>query len=491
MKSLTPITILMCIICLAAAATWLIPAGQYNKLELVGDNFVLHQANGDSSFAATSTALEQLGVKIPLQKFTSGDIKKPIAVPNTYQQVAKAQQGPLAILQAPIKGIYDTIDIILFILVIGGFVHLLNYSGAMILGMQALLRRTKGKEYWLIALLTFLFAIGGTTFGMAEEGFVFYPILVPIFVAMGYDAILAVAVIFLGTHLGALCSVTNPFSTIIASNAVGVNWTDGMALRIVLFVVTVTALVIYIVRYANKIKNDPSLSLAKGYPMPFLAAEAKIGQTHELSTKTKLQLGIFFVAFAIMIYGVVALKWWINEMTALFLGASIVFALVSGMKEKDFIEQFIKGAAELLGVAFIVGVARGVTIVLNDGKVSDTLLHYTSGLIQGLSPLVFVILLLVLYLFLTLFISSTSGMAVLTMPIIGGIALLLHIPGNVTVNTYLFGMGIMNLLSPTSIILPSLAMVNLPYSAWLKFVRPFIAFLLAVCTSFLIIDLYF
>jgi uncharacterized ion transporter superfamily protein YfcC len=171
-----------------------------------------------------------------------------------------------------------------------------------------------------------------------------------------------------------------------------------------------------------------------------------------------------------MVAGVVFLKWWTLEMSALFLASSILIAIVTGINEKVFTREFIKGAENLLNVAFIIGVARGVTVILNEGLVSDSILFYTASLVQGIQPALFIILLLLFYIVFSLFIQSTSGMAVLTMPIIGALAIIVNIPGREIVNSYMYGMSIMGFVAPTGLILPSLAMVNVSFKTWLKFV---------------------
>jgi uncharacterized ion transporter superfamily protein YfcC len=158
--------------------------------------------------------------------------------------------------------------------------------------------------------------------------------------------------------------------------------------------------------------------------------------------------------------------------------------------ESKFLSQFIKGAEGMLAVALIVGVARGVTIVLNNGHISDSVLYYSAQLVSGMPPSLFIIVLLVLFIIFTLFISSSSGMAVLTMPIIGGLAVIVGVPGREIVNTYLFGMGIMGFMTPTGLILPSLALVNVSLKAWWKFIYPLLIILFILCTIFLIIGIH-
>jgi len=178
-------------------------------------------------------------------------------------------------------------------------------------------------------------------------------------------------------------------------------------------------------------------------------------------------------------------------MSALFLGSSILIAVITRMNEKVFTQEFIKGAESLLNVAFIVGVARGVTIILNEGNISDSILFYASNLMQGVPPAFFILSLLVFYLFFSLFIQSSSGMAVLTMPIIGALAVIVNIPGREIVNSYLFGMCIMSFVAPTGLILPSLALVNVSLKTWLKFITPLLVILLVLCSVVLVVGINF
>ena len=260
----SPLSILMFIIVIAAITTWIMPAGSYDKLEYNTEKvFILHKPNKTYTLSATQQTLDSLQIKLSIGKFENGDIRKPISVPGTYKKLAGSKQSVIAILKAPLRGIYETIDIILLILVIGGFIAVFYESGAMEKGVIFLSQKMKGNENWLIITLTFLFVLGGSSYGMAEEALAFYPILVPLFLVAGYDLLIPVAVIFLGTQIGTLSSITNPFSTIIASNAAGINWTEGLTGRIIMLFVSASITIIYIVRYANKIKKDPTLSLVR------------------------------------------------------------------------------------------------------------------------------------------------------------------------------------------------------------------------------------
>ena len=489
-----PIPILMIVIILAAIGTWLLPAGQYNKMSVTGNTFTMVTDTNEIVLPLTQKTLDSLGIKIKVEKFIAGDIRKPVSVPNSFTKQKRNPQGFINILQAPIKGIIDSIDIILFLLIIGGFMFVFNETGAMVKGITWLAHTMKGREHWLIIILTTIFSFFAGSYGMAEEALVFYPILVPLFLAAGYDLLVPLAIIFGGTSVGCIPAFSNPFSTIIASNAAGINWMDGLAERLLLWVIVTALMVWYILKYANKIKKDPTASLVykiDGEVQPLY--EVNISDeptTPKLEGKTKLLLFIYIATFLTMIGGVVFLDWWTTEMSTLFLGSAILIAIIHRMKEKIFIREFIKGAESLLAVAFIVGVARGVTIVLNEGHVSDAILYYTAHIVQGIQPAFFILLLLLFYIVFSIFIQSSSGMAVLTMPIIGALAILVNVPGREIVNSYMYGMCLMSFLAPTGLILPSLAMVNISLKTWIKFIMPLLLILTITCIAALIIGIY-
>jgi uncharacterized ion transporter superfamily protein YfcC len=490
----SPITILMFVIVFAALCTWLIPAGKYDTLVCAeGKSFTISKADTSMEVPFTQATLDSLQIKIALPKFVIRDIKKPVAIPGSYHKLASNKQSFLQIIQAPIKGIYDSIDVVFFILLIGAFMQVFNETGAMERGLKALSYRMNGKETWLIVILTFLFSFAGASYGMAEEALVFYAVLVPVFLAAGYDLIVPVAVIFGGTQLGTLASFSNPFSAIIASNAAGINWADGMAERLIMFALTTIIYIWYIIRYAQKVKKDPTHSIVYKVDgiLPQKSTATNITKPEPLSTQTILLLLLFLATFLTMIAGVVWWGWWLLEMTTIFLVASILIAIIMRMKETVFISQFIKGAESLLSVALIVGVARGVTIVLNEGKISDSIVYYAAQAVSGMPSSLFIIVMMLLFIGFTFFISSSSGMAVLTMPIMGSLAMLVGVPGREIVNAYLFGMGIMGFLTPTGLILPSLALVNVSIKAWFKFIMPLIIILTIVCMICLLIGIHF
>ncbi len=487
-------TVLLIIAGIVAILTWLIPAGQYNRLsyDKTENTFTITHLEEKETLEASQQTLDNLLVKIPLEKFTSGDIWKPISIPNTYQKLEPRPQGIKEYIQSPLKGIIGVSDIILLVLIIGGLIGIVNSTGAFEAGISWLGKALEGKEYILIILVTTLIAIGGTTFGLAEETIAFYPILIPVFLAARYDAIVALASIYIGSSMGTMASTVNPFSTIIASDAAGINWTSGINGRFIMLALGLLICIIYILRYAQRIKKDPTKSIIydQKEEIEKMFGSISANSSVKLTTRLRMILLVFVLCFVVMIYGVSKLDWWFLEMTSVFFVGAVLIGVISRIKERVFVDTFVKGATELLGVAFIIGIARGVTILMEDGLISDTLLYYSSSLTDGMNKGLFINTMLYIYGGLSFFISSSSGMAVLTMPIMSPLADGVGIGREFIVNAYQYGMGLFAFINPTGLILPSLAIVNVGYNKWLKFVTPLIIILLLLTMTVLTISVY-
>ena len=486
----SPYTILVIAIALAALATYAFPAGSYDTLtyDAAGrGTFVVTSGDSTRTLPGTQATLDGLGIRARAADFEAGKFSKPVTVPGTYRRIDAEPQGPAAVLKAPITGIYEAIDVILFVLVIGGFIGVFNRTGAFDAGLAALARRLKGREGVLVVLVIALMALGGTTFGMAEETIAFYPLLVPVFLAAGYDRMIPLAVILGGSHIGGAASTTNPFATIIASDAAGVSWTVGLVPRLVVLGLGVTLLVAYTLRYAARVRADPSRSLAGGGAAP-AAAEVHPEAPPPVTGRIALLLVLFAATFGVMVWGVSAGGWWFPEMTALFLGASVVVALVERTGERAFVEAFLTGARDLLGVAFIIGIARGVTVVLTEGGLSGTLLYAASGAVAGMPPVAFVLALFVFFALLSIVVPSSSGIAVLTMPIMSALGASVGVPASAVVSAYVYGIGLMFFVAPSGMALPSLAMTGVGYDRWLRFIGPFLGLMALVCAAVLVFE---
>ncbi len=484
MKFPSAITILLLIAALVAISTWIIPSGKYDMLQYSASDssFVIQRVGSTERMTATQESLDALNVRIPLEKFTSGSLYRPVSIPGTYKQTDASPQGFFELVQAPVKGIVEAADIIFLVLMIGGLIGIMNLTGAFDAGIAWLAKMLKGREYLLIIFTTMLMAAGGTTFGLGEETLAFYPILIPVFLAARYDVTVGVACIFMGSNIGVMCSTINPFSVIIAADAAGISWTTGLTSRVIMLVVVVVITIVYILRYAQKIRKDPTKSYTYDQREVHAALFHSDSPKVEVNMNAKLLgiLAVFSLCFVIMIVGVSMLGWWFVEMTTVFFVGAVLIGLIARIKEDAFIAAFMRGAGDLLGVAFIIGIARGVTVLMNDGQIGDTFLYHATAVTEGLAPAFFVNSIMLIFSGLSFLVPSTSGMAILTMPIMSPLADGLGLGREIVIDAYIYGVGMFYAISPTNTLLPSIALVKLGYDKWLKFVLPLLLIFLVI-----------
>lgn len=444
------ITILFGLIILMTVLTWIVPAGQYDR-----------------------TNNEALGKDVP--------------VPGTYKIVQSNPQNIQDILMAPIKGFYDpdsgsanAIDVALFVLIIGGFLGVVNLTGSINTGIARAMFAMKGHEIWMIPIMMALFALGGTTYGMAEETLVFYVLIIPIMIAAGYDAITGVSIVMLGAGIGVLGSTINPFSTTIASDAAGIPFTQGMTLRLVILGLGWLICTGYVMWYAKRVREDTSKSVVasqqednKAYFLKHMVSE----DTH-LSTSQIFILIVFTLTFVIMIWGVSSQGWWMGKMAALFIGSAIVIGIIGRVGEKKFTDAFVDGSRDLLRVALIIGIARGIVVVMDDGHITDTILNWSAEAIKGYTNVMFINVMYWVEVLLSFFVPSTSGLAVLSMPIMAPLGDFSSVGRELVVTAFQSACGIVNLITPTSaVVVGGLALGRVSYEKWLRFMWPLLLML--------------
>lgn len=482
-------TILFIITILAVAATWIVPAGSYSKLAYEPESGMLQITDpygAVSTAEATQGELDNLGVKIDISQFTSGAITKAISIPGTYQGLAQNPMGLSDVTISMVNGTIEGVDIIVFILVLGGLIGVVKATGAFESGLIALTRKTKGHEFMLVFIVSILMVLGGTTCGLEEEAVAFYPILAPIFIAMGYDSIVCVGAIFLAGSVGTTFSTINPFSSVIASNAAGVVFTEGLEWRLVGCVIGAIVVVAYLYWYCKKVKANPAFSYTFDDKEKFDAmwnVDNGSGDEDHFSLRKKIILVLFVAAFPIMVWGVMTQGWWFPTMAASFLAIAIIIMFIAGtgkkkLGEKALVDAFTQGSSSLVGVSLIIGLARGVNYVMNEGLISDTLLYNSSNLVANMSGPAFILMMMVIFFLLGFVVPSSSGLAVLSMPIMAPLADTVGIPRWVVVCAYQWGQYAMLYIAPTGLVMATLQMLDMKYSNWLRFVWPMVLFIL-------------
>jgi uncharacterized ion transporter superfamily protein YfcC len=454
-------TILFLLLILIALATWLIPAGSYDYNE-----------DGEpipGSYHSVPSNPQKL-----LQSALKGPINGMYGIQDDTGNVDVWNYGEL----------FGAIDVAMFVLIIGGFLGVTMKTGAINAGIAWVVGKLKGKEKWMFPILMTIFAIGGTTYGMAEETLAFYALIITVMLAAGYDGLAAGAVILLGAGIGTLGSTINPFATGIASGFAGTNISEGLVGRLVILVVGTILGIVFVVRYAERVKKDPSKSLIFDQKAEnekqFMSGGDAGSEFGKFTTRHKVILLFFFLAFVVMVYGVIPWEdlglpiptwwWWFPEMTACFLFFGILIGIIGRLGEKTLVDTFVDGARDMLGVALIIGVARGITVIMNNGLITDTVLNWTEQAVSGLGGVGFIIVTYLLYLPLSFLIPSSSGLATVSMPIMAPLASFANVPSYLVVTAYQTANGLVNLVTPTSaVVMGGLAIARVGYGTWWKF----------------------
>jgi uncharacterized ion transporter superfamily protein YfcC len=400
--------------------------------------------------------------------------------------------------------LYGAIDVAFFVLVIGGFLAVTMVTGAIDAGIGKITTGLKGKEKWMIAILMIVFAVGGTTYGMAEETLAFYGLIIAVMIAAGYDSLVGVAVVMLGAGIGTLASTINPFATGVASAFAGISVADGMVSRLIILVIGVGIGIWFVTRYAEKVRLDPSKSLVfekkeenEKYFLKGSSAEAM----PELTGQRKWILFLFALAFVVMVFSVIPwndlgiplpqLNWWFGEFSALFLFFAIIIGFVGRLGEDGISETFINGARDMLGVALIIGVARGVSVIMSNGLIVDTVLFWAESALSSMGGVAFINVTHLLYLPLGFLIPSSSGLATVTMPIMAPLADFAQIDRSLVVTAYQSASGMLNLVNPTfAVVMGGLALGRVGYNKWLQFTWPLLVILLILYALVLSIGVF-
>jgi uncharacterized ion transporter superfamily protein YfcC len=460
-------TILFALIVLTAIATWVVPAGAYN-LDKDG-----------SPVPGTYHSVETQPARILVDSLTA-PINGLYGIENAEGQISYYNSGTL----------FGAIDVALFIIVIGGFLGVTMRTGAIQTGIGRLVTRLQGRERWMIPILMGVFALGGTTYGMAEESLAFYSLVIAVMIAAGYDTLTGAAVVLLGCGIGTFGSTINPFATGIASGFAGVSISDGLVLRLLVLVIGLALGILFVLRYADRVKADPSRSavadLAEENAQRFSVATDTSQAV--MTGRHKAILLTFALAFVVMMYGVIpwedlgvglpTLWWWFPEMTASFILFSIVIGVIGRMTEGDLTTAFVDGARDLLGVALIIGIARGITVVMNNGQITDTVLNWAEQALGDVGQAGFAVVMFLLFLPLSFLIPSSSGLATVAMPIMSPLASFADVPADLVVTAFQSASGIMNLFIPTSaVVMGGLAIARVPYGTYLRWVWPLLAML--------------
>ena len=403
------------------------------------------------------------------------------------------------VLMAPILGFENAVDVAIFIMVLGGFLKVIDKSKALETGIKVLVQKLKGKELWLIPILMFIFSICGTTYGMLEETVGFYVLLAAPMFAAGMDPLVGSAIILLGAGSGVLGSTINPFATGVALSSLpeGINANHGLVIfiAVVLWITTYLIATGFVLAYAKKVKEDKgSTILSLREQQDAEEAFGKFVEAHKekafLTKKQKATLWLFALTFVIMIIGFIPWgefditffdgftgwltgsslgNWWFYEAALWFLIMSIIIAIINGLGEKGFVDTLVEGASDMIGVILVIAVARGASVLMAQTHLDNYIIYNATEFLSKLPELVFVPLNYLLHIVLSILVPSSSGLATLSTPIIVPVASGLGYSTEVTIMTLVSANGLVNLITPTcGAIMGGLALAKVDYSTWFK-----------------------
>ena len=403
------------------------------------------------------------------------------------------------ILMSPILGFEDAIDVGIFIMMLGGLLAVINKTGALETGIKVLVRKLKGRELLLIPILMFIFSICGSTYGMLEETVGFYVLLAATMMAAGMDPLVGAAVILLGAGSGCLGSTINPFATGVALSALpeGVTANHGLVLLIATFIwlTTLGICILFVMNYAKKVKKDKGSTILSLREQK--QAEKKFGNFYKkdekevnLTGKQKVTLVLFALTFLVMIIGFIPWgefditffdsftgwltgsslgNWWFYEAALWFLIMSIIIAVINGFGEKGFVDTFVDGADDMIGVILVIAIARGASVLMGQTYLDNYIIYNAADLLAKVPEMLFVPLNYILHIVLSILVPSSSGLATLSTPIIAPLAAQLGYSVEVTVMTLVAANGLVNLITPTcGAIMGGLALAKIEYSTWFR-----------------------
>lgn len=441
--------IIFALMVIFAVLTWIVPSGSYQRQEVNGREVTVA---GTYEQSEKTYIDEETGDEVDLR------------------------QGVFDVLQAPTRGIQEAIEVVAFILIVGGSFQVITKTGAITSGMGRVVRRFKNKDILIIPIAMVLFALGGTSFGMAEETLPFFAIFMPIMMAMGFDSMTAFMVVFVGARTGYIASTINPFNVLIAQGILGIQGNPQLWLRMIAWVVLTAVAITWVVLYARRVKKNPESSITFeddiAKKVEFAADESALDA--EFSGRQKGVLAVFIAGMCLIIWGLVTQGWYMNEISAVFLAMGLLAGVIAGFSQDVIAQEFVAGIADFAFSAIVVGLARGILVIASDGMIIDTILNALATGLGGIPAVLFTTLLYAVENLLAILVPSSSGLAALTAPIFGPLTELMGLNPEAAVWALSMGSATMSLICPTSAILVAgLGVCKIKLGQWWKTVWKF------------------
>ena len=414
-----------------------------------------------------------------------------VVVDGTYHEIDVEAPGIFDLFLALQQGYVESANIMFLIIFSYGFVYVLTKNGTMDKALGTMVRKVGKRVQLLIPITMLVLGILGSTMGIYEEVYGLFPVFVGIFMALGYDAIVGGATIFLGVSLGYAAGTTNPFNIAVAQDVAGVELYSGMGLRWAIFIAFEILAITYLMRYASKVKADPARSLLHGVPIDSVESKGLDDLDGiKMTTRQKLCLLEFFGVIAFLTYSVLNLGWYVDEIAALFLMAMVVAGIISGYSATEICKTFIESTKSMVSSMLIVGFTRGITVLMQQGCITDTIVYNLVNLLENASKYVAAYGMLILQNIIKFFINGSTSQATITMPIMAPTAELVGLSKQIAVLAYQFGNGFADCFWPTSCALCCGLMGGVPLNKWYRFVTPLFLMMLVLEFVFMTIAVW-
>lgn len=405
----------------------------------------------------------------------------------TYHLVEPTPVTLMQMLSAVPRGMTQSAQIIFFIFIVGGAFAILEKTGAIEAGIGKVCQLLGKRTLLLLPVIVLLFSMGGAVFGMSEETIPFIPIFVSLCIAMGYDSITGTAIVFCGAAAGYAGAFMNPFTLQVAQGIAGLPILSGMGFRVMMYIVYLLLTSGFIMWYASRVKKNPEKS-----PM-YHEDQARddiidLNNLRPFGGREKAILTVFAGAIVLLVYGVISWGWYMDEISALFIGMAILIAIVARMTPNEFAVTFGEGMAGIASGALVIGFARGLLVVMTDGNILHTILHAVAGALESLPSLVSALGMYVFQCLLNFLVPSGSGQAAVSIPIMAPLGDLVGVTRQTTCVAFQLGDAISNIFTPTSgFFMAGLALAKIPWTKWARWILPLVGMQYALGGVFVVI----
>lgn len=456
LHALNPMVLLAIIMVLCFLASYIVPAGEYSR--------VMNEV-----------------------------LKKKVVDPATFHYIDQQPVSVFYLFQSLTLGLQNAAEIISFLFIIGGMFAIMDATGAINAGLAHVVNKMKGRELLMVPVCMIIFSSLACFAGCFEEFLAFTPLVISVSVAMGFDSLTAIAIVFASAAIGYAGSMTNPFTIGVAQGIAGVPMFSGIGLRAALFVSLNLVTIPFVMWYAHKIRKNPEKSTVREEDLQY-NRHLHLEQAPALTGRHRLVLLFFLLTIAAVIIGVLKFDFYINEMAALFLFCGLLAGLIGGLSAGKIADAFLAGCGNMLFANIVIGMCNGAVLIMQQAHIMDTIIHFMAGTLQGLPPVLSAIGMFVVQDIFNVLVPSGSGQAAITMPLMAPLADLIGLTRQTAVLAFQMGDAFTNVFAPTSgEVVAACAMAHISFGKWFKWLAPlfFLWWVVAFAFMFIAVQIHY